>query len=134
MSRFSFSLTAAASPLAAVEITGRRVAGASLDIRGGRPVIAAHAIEPLPDDAIVPALNAANVHDHVVVARAVERVLAQIGRPKRVGLIIGDPVAKVSLIKLQQVPARAQDLEQVIRWQVRKSAPFAIEDAQVGYG
>ncbi len=26
-----------------------------------------------------------------------------------------------------------QDLEQVIRWQVRKSAPFAIEEAQLGY-
>ena len=45
--------------------------------------------------------------------------------------MLADPVAKVSLIKLQQVPDRAQDLDQVIRWQVRKSAPFALEEAQL---
>jgi hypothetical protein len=133
MSPFSFSLSAAPAPMAAIEITGSRVAGVSLDERGGRPVVTAHAVESLPDQALVPALNAANVRDHSAVASAVSRVLEEIGRPRRVGLIVGDPVAKVSLVRLQQVPARTQDLEQVIRWQVRKTAPFAIEDAQVGY-
>jgi len=133
MSRLSFSLSGSSSPLTAIEIGARRVTGVSLDHRGGRPVITAHAVEPLPDDAVVPSLTASNVRDHAVVARAVERVLEQIGRPRRVGLVVGDPAGKVSLVRLQQVPTRPQDLEQVIRWQVRKSAPFAIEDAQVGY-
>jgi len=31
------------------------------------------------------------------------------------------------------VPARAHDLAQMIRWQVRKAAPFRIEDAQVAH-
>jgi len=133
MSRFSLSLTAASAPSAAIEITGSRVAGVTVEERGGRPVVASHVIEPLPDDAVVPALNAANLRDRAAVAGAVARVLEQLGRPKRIGLVVGDPVAKVSLVRLQQVPARQQDLEQVIRWQVRKSAPFAIEEAQVGY-
>jgi Tfp pilus assembly PilM family ATPase len=133
MSRLSFSLTAASAPLAAVEITAGRVAGVSLEERGGRHVIAAHVIEPLPDEAVVPALNTANVRDRAAVSGALGRVLEQLGRPRRIGLIVGDPVVKVSLVKLQQVPSRAQDLEQVIRWQVRKSAPFAIEEAQIGY-
>ena len=47
--------------------------------------------------------------------------------------MIPDPVAKVSLVKFQQVPAKAQELDQLIRWQVRKAAPFAIEEAQVSY-
>jgi Tfp pilus assembly PilM family ATPase len=133
MSRLSLSLTAGSTPLAAVEITASRVAGVSIEERGGRPVIASHVIEPLPDEAIVPTLNAANIRDGAAVAGALGRVLEKIGRPRRIGLIIGDPVVKVSLVKLQQVPTRAQDLDQVIRWQVRKSAPFAIEDAQIGY-
>jgi Tfp pilus assembly PilM family ATPase len=119
--------------MAAVEITAGRVAGVSIEERAGRFVIAAHVTEPLPDEAVVPALNAANIRDRAAVAGALARVLEQIGRPRRIGLILGDPVVKVSLVKLQQVPARAQDLEQVIRWQVRKSAPFAIEEAQIGY-
>jgi Tfp pilus assembly PilM family ATPase len=31
------------------------------------------------------------------------------------------------------VPAKAQDLDQLVRWQVRKTAPFPIEEAQVSY-
>ncbi len=133
MSRFSFSLDQAAAPTAAIGILGGRVAGVVVEDRGGRPVVAAHAVEALPDQALVPALTSLNVRDRAAVSGAVGRVLERLGRPRRIGLVLADPVAKVSLLRLQQVPARAQDLDQVIRWQVRKSAPFAIEDAQVSY-
>jgi Tfp pilus assembly PilM family ATPase len=119
--------------MAALDLSGSRVAGVRVEMRAGRPVIAAHAVEPLPPGALVPALNAANVHDRAVVSAAVGRVLQEIGRPRRVGVVVSDPVAKVSLVRLEQVPSRAQDLDQVIRWQVRKTAPFPIDDAQVGY-
>jgi hypothetical protein len=95
-------------------------------------VVSAHATELLPEQALVPALNAVNVRDRVTVSAALDRVLERLGRPKRIGLVLADPVAKVSLVKLQQVPARAQDLDQVIRWQVKKTAPFSIDD-EVGY-
>jgi type IV pilus assembly protein PilM len=134
MSRFSFSLADAPAPTAAVEITSGRVSGVRLDDRGGRPVVVAHASEVLDDTAVVPSLTATNVRDRGAVAGALTRVLDQIGRPSRIGLVLGDPVAKVSIVRLQQVPSRAADLEQVIRWQVRKSAPFPLEEAQVGYG
>ena len=133
MSRFSLSLNDAPAPQAAVEITAERVTGISLEERGGRAVIAAHATEVLPEHALVPSLTALNVRDRSAVGLAVGRVLEGIGRPRRIGLVVGDPVAKVSLVRLQQVPTRWPELEQVIRWQVRKSAPFAIEDAQVGF-
>lgn len=133
MSRFSFSLTEAPTPLAAVEIAGHRIAGVVLDTRGGRMVVSAHAMEPLPEQVVVPSLTAANVRDRAVAAAALERVLERLGRPRRVGLVVADPVVKVSLVKLQQVPVRPQDLDQVIRWQVRKSAPFPIEEAQISH-
>ena len=40
-----------------------------------------------------------------------------------------DTVAKVSLLKLEKVPAKAADLQEIVRWQVRKTAPFPIEQA-----
>ncbi len=112
---------------------GTRVSGVVVEERDGRPVVLAHAIEALPEQAVVPSLTTANVRDRLAVTAALGRVLDRLGRPKRIGLILADPVAKVSLVKLQQVPSRTQDLEQVIRWQVKKSAPFSIDDAQVGY-
>jgi Tfp pilus assembly PilM family ATPase len=64
---------------------------------------------------------------------ALGRVLDQVGRPRRVGLVLPDLVAKVSLVRFEQVPVRASDLDQLVRWQVRKTAPFPIEEAQVSF-
>ncbi len=36
-------------------------------------------------------------------------------------------------MRFDQVPARRDDLDQLVRWQVRKSAPFPIDDACVTY-
>jgi len=127
------SLRNAPPPPVAVEITAQRVSAASLELRAGRPVVTAHGVEPLPPGALVPSLTAANTHDRTAVLTALGRVLERVGRPRRIGLIVPDPIAKVSLVRFEKVPARAQDLDQLIRWQVRKAAPFAIEEGQVSY-
>jgi Tfp pilus assembly PilM family ATPase len=57
--------------------------------------------------------------------------MERIGRPRRIGLVIPDVVAKVSILKFAQVPPRAQDLDQLIRWQLKKTTPFPAEDAQL---
>jgi Tfp pilus assembly PilM family ATPase len=128
-----FSLESAAPPGVAVELAARHVSAASLETRGGRPAIAAHAAEPLPEGALVPGLVALNIRDRASVAAALGRVLERVGRPRRVGLIVPDPAAKVSLVRFEHVPARAQDLDQIVRWQVRKAAPFPLEDAQISF-
>ena len=133
MSRWSFDLSDVPPPEAAVEIGAERVAAAAVERRGGHAVVRAYAIEPLPEGAVVPSLTGSNIRDRGVVAAAVGRTLEHLGRPRRVGLVVADPVAKVSLVRFEQVPARPQDLAQLIRWQVRKAAPFPIEDAQVSF-
>src|SRR5688572_4873678 len=133
MSRWSFNLTDAPPPDAAIEVASRHVAAAAVARRGGRPVISAYAVEPLPEGAVVPSLTALNIHQRAPVEAAVARALEGVGRPRRVGLVVPDAVAKVSLVRFEQVPARAQDLAQLIRWQVRKAAPFPLEEAQVTF-
>jgi hypothetical protein len=131
MSAFSFQ--DAAAPTTAVEIAAHRVSAATIASKRGRAIVTAHASETVPEGALVPSLTAANVTDRRALAGILNRVLDKVGRPKRVGLIVPDPIAKVSLLKFQQVPSRAHDLDQLIRWQVKKAAPFAIEDAQLTY-
>jgi type IV pilus assembly protein PilM len=121
------------APAAAVEMAASRVSAASLEWRGGQAVVSAHASEPLSDGALVPSLTGANVHDRPAVLGALARVLERIGRPRRIGLVVPDVVARVSLVRFEQVPPRTADLDQLVRWQVRKTAPFPIEDAQVSY-
>jgi Tfp pilus assembly PilM family ATPase len=132
MSRL-FSLSDADSPNVAVEIAAGRVSAAQLERRGGKAVVAAHTLEPLPAGALVPSFTGANALDKSSVMTALNRVLERVGRPRRVALVVPDAVGKVSLVKLEKVPARTADLDQVIRWQVRKSAPFPIDEAQVSY-
>jgi len=127
------SLRESAAPDVAVELAANHVSAARLEWRGGEAVVAMHAWEALPPGALVPSFTAANIHDGPAVLAALESVLERVGRPRRIGLILPDLVAKVSLVRFEQVPAKVQELDQLVRWQVRKTAPFAIEEAQVSY-
>jgi Tfp pilus assembly PilM family ATPase len=119
-------------PDVAIAIDRAHVGGARVSWRGGEAVVVAHASESLPSGAVVPSLAALNIPDVPIVARAIESVLTQMGAsPSRVALVVPDIVAKVSLLKLDKVPSKANDLQEVVRWQVRKSAPFPIEQAIV---
>jgi type IV pilus assembly protein PilM len=117
-----------------VEITASRVVGVALAEQGGSRVVTAHATEPLDGSVAVPALNASNILDERALVGILDSVLEKLGqRTRRIALVLPDSVAKVSLIRFEKVPAKAQDLEQLMRWQVRKSAPFRIEDAQISW-
>lgn len=133
-SRGRTSWFASPPPAVALEIAAGRVAGVAIAPQGTGFVVAAHAAEPLDPAVAAPALNAANVHDERGLAAVIGSVLGQLGhRARKIALVLPDSIAKVSLLRFEKVPARAQDLEQLIRWQVRKAAPFRIEDAQVSW-
>ena len=117
-------------PVVAVDITSTRVA--AIRLGGGRPApIVAHASEMLPPGVVVPALAAPNIVESAPVAAAVARALDAIGRSRHVALVLPDSAAKVSLVRFEQSPPRGRDLEAMLRWQVRKSVPFRVEDAQI---
>ena len=127
-------LFAAAPPPAAVEITSRRVSAVALAVRGTVRTVSGHAVEPLPPGVVTPALNAVNVHDPAGLSAALKAVAERLSpRPRRIALILPDTIAKVSLLRFEKVPAKTQELDQLIRWQMRKAAPFRVEDAQVSW-
>jgi len=121
-------------PAAALEISARRVTLAVVADQGGSRVLSGYAHEALPDGAVEPALNSPNVHDPAALSAAIRSVLDRVTpRPKRIALVLPDIVGKLSLLRFEKIPPKPQDLEQLIRWQVRKAAPFKIEDAQVAW-
>jgi Tfp pilus assembly PilM family ATPase len=120
-------------PSVGIEIAAERVTAVSLAKDGGGWVIAAHGTERLAPGVVTPALNAINVHDRRALAAALRSAFDKLGtRPRRVALVIPDNAAKLSLLRFEKVPA-ASDLDQLIRWQVRKAAPFKAEDAQISW-
>ena len=121
-------------PAAAVEINPRRVTAAVIANQGGTRVLTSYAGEPLPAGAVEATLNGPNIHDAAALTTAIRTVLDSLSsRPKRIALVLPDTVGKLSLVRFEKVPAKVQDLDQLIRWQVRKAAPFKIDDAQVSW-
>ena len=120
-------------PPAAVEISSRRVNAVGLSSHGGSRTLTGQSSEPLPPGLVTPALNAVNVHDVAALGAAVRAAIDRLTpRPRRVALILPDTVVKVSMLRFEKLP-KGQDLEQLVRWQIRKSVPFRIDDAQVSW-
>jgi len=121
-------------PPVGVEIASDRVTAVMLGRQAGAGwIVSAYGTERLAPGVVTPALNAVNVHDRRALSAALRSAFDKAGaRPRRVALVIPDSAAKISLLRFEKVPAPA-DLEQLIRWQVRKAAPFKPEEAQVSW-
>jgi type IV pilus assembly protein PilM len=120
-------------PSVGVEIASDRVTAVSLAKQASGWIVAAHATERIAPGVVTPALNAVNVHDARALAAAMRSVFDKLGaRPRRVALVIPDTAAKISLLRFEKVPDAA-DLDQLIRWQMRKAAPFKPEEAQISW-
>lgn len=120
-------------PSVAIEVAARRVT--VVEVGAGAGVVTAYAGEGLPEGAVMPALAGVNVVDPDLVRAAIKRALERAGltATRRAALVVPDSVARVSLLSFDQLPPRAQDLEQLVTWQLRKSAPFPIEEATVSH-
>ena len=124
----------ASPPTTAIEIASRRVTVVEIGRSGNVPAVLAFATEPIPEGAITPALTGTNIVQPEVVSGALRVALARAGllSRRRAALLVPDSVARVSMLNFEQIPAKATDLEQLLRWQLKKATPFPIEEAQVG--
>jgi Tfp pilus assembly PilM family ATPase len=117
----------------AIEVASRRVTVLTVGRASGETAVTAHSTELLPPGAVTPALIGPNIATTSVVAEALKRALDRAGLrgERRAALIVPDAIARVSLLTFQEVPAKASDLDQLVRWQMKKSTPFPLEEAQV---
>jgi type IV pilus assembly protein PilM len=127
-------LLASPPPPVAVEVAASHVTVLALAESGREATIAGYAVEPLTPGVVTAALNAPNVTDEAALGAAVKSAIQKVApRTRRIAVVLPDTVAKVSLIRFEKVPAKIQDLDQLIRWQVRKTAPFRVEDSQLSW-
>jgi Tfp pilus assembly PilM family ATPase len=120
-------------PAAAIEIAAGRITVAQVSLAAGAPAISAYASELVGSDTIKPGLIGRNIADASAVVDALGRVLQRAGLAgvRRAALIVPDSIARVSLLPFEQIPHKPGELDQLIRWQLRKSTPFPLEEARV---
>jgi Tfp pilus assembly PilM family ATPase len=121
----------ASPPSVAIEIAARRLTVVEI----GGSTITAYASEVLPPEAVVPALAGVNIPKTDVVADALRVALDRAGlrAPRRAALLVPDTIARVSLVRFEQLPSRGTELDKLLRWQLKKSTPFPIDDAQISH-
>jgi type IV pilus assembly protein PilM len=122
----------AARPPLACEIAADRVlAGRSAD--AGRMVEVCSTSELAPG-ALVPDLVEPNLRNGSAVRQAIESALGGIaGRSRDVIGILPDTVVRVVLLDFETLPSKREEAEAVVRFRLKKSLPFNLDDARISY-
>jgi type IV pilus assembly protein PilM len=118
-------------PVVACEINRRAIAVVRLDSRNPA-LVDRFAVTPLPEGLVSPSLirpNIASVADFVTELKAAF-AKAEI-KTARISLALPDASAKVSLHPLDTLPGNENEKQQLLRWKLKKTVPFNIDEAHV---
>jgi Tfp pilus assembly PilM family ATPase len=125
-------LDAAPHPDAVFEISTQHVA--AVVWRDGRLSADGLAWETLPAGAVAPSAVELNLADPSAVSAAVERVVNRLRvRGHSVALLLPDPAVRVFLLPFESFPRNAEEAVPLLRWRLKKSVPFDVEDTNICY-
>ena len=128
----SVTSKSARRPTLACEIAADRVlAGRAAD--AGRIVEVSSAQELAPG-MVVPDLMESNLRDRSAVRRAIASTLGDLsGKSRDVIAILPDTAVRVVLLDFETLPAKRDEAEAVVRFRLKKSLPFDLDEARVSY-
>lgn len=123
-------------PMAAVEVRARSIGALRLVKERDRLALAAAASLELPDGALRLSMTEPNIMDQAAFDRTLRGVLVRAGilGGARVALVLPDPVARISLVAAGEAQGRrAADVEELIRFRLKKSLPFDVREARIAF-
>ena len=122
-------------PKLAIELESKSLALVRLKAkRRGRPEIEGFHVQPL-EAQDVPATIFEQSHDEPSrLGETLRGVFEKVGiRPGKISLVLPDNLAKLSLLALPERPPSRKQLEELIRYKIRRGVPFKIADATMSY-
>jgi type IV pilus assembly protein PilM len=118
-------------PASACDMSRRTIALVRLDSKNPA-LVDRFAVMPLPAGLLVPSLVRPNITSMPDFQAALKGALARAEiRPARISLAIPDASAKVALHSLDMLPGNEDERHQLLRWKLKKTVPFNIEEAHV---
>ncbi len=122
-------------PPVAVEVEGDSLVLVRLRTKGrGKPVLEAHKVAALAGAAGSPTLFRPVLGAGDEITRALKDLFVQTGtKPGKISVVLPDNVAKINLLNLPERPASRRQLEELIRFKLRRSIPFRMDDAVLSY-
>jgi type IV pilus assembly protein PilM len=129
--RVPIGIAAGGRPAAACEISPEGVVAAATAAAGQAPTYAAEGLLPLT---VTPGLTEGNVIDPHAVSMAIRTALGQVSpRTKSVTVVVPDSAVRVFVLDFDTLPTRADEAVPVLRFRLRKSVPFDVEQAGISY-
>jgi type IV pilus assembly protein PilM len=123
-------LDAIPHPEVVCEIARGRVAA----VRWGPRKLEGFAHAPLDVDLVTPSPVQPNVAKPEPLAAALRGVLEQVrGRRREAALLVPDAVVRVFILPFQEFPRRAAEALPLLRWRLKKSIPFDVEETVVSW-
>jgi len=118
-------------PLVACEINRRAIAIVRLDSRNPA-LVDRFSVTPLGEGLVSPSLIRPNIADLPEFVAALKSAFAKAEiKTTRISLALPDASAKVSLHPLETLPANENEKQQLLRWKLKKTVPFNIDEAHV---
>lgn len=100
--------------------------------RRGRPLLEAFRVQEAPEHAVGTTIFRPNLGSVDEIAQQLRELFTRSGtKPGRVSLILPDNLAKVSIVTLPERPASRKALREMLRFKLRRSVPFRLEDAAI---
>jgi type IV pilus assembly protein PilM len=119
-------------PSLVVEIAPDHVAAARWGSVRGR--LDSGAVEAVPAGAVTPSPVEPNITERDAVSSALRRVLSRVPlRGTPLALLVPDPVVRVFLLPFETLPRRREEALQLLRWRLKKSVPFDMDEAVVSW-
>jgi type IV pilus assembly protein PilM len=119
-------------PRVACEISADRMVAVRA-AEGGKNLEAA-ATAAVPAGLLTPGLQQANIPDRAKLVPALRDSLAAVaGRTRDICLIIPDATTRVMLLDFETLPEKHEDAEAVVRFRLKKSLPFDVEQSSVSF-
>lgn len=119
-------------PPLVVEIASDHVAAARWGKRHGH--LEAAAVEPLPLGSVMPSTIETNVAQPDAVRAALRRVFSRVPPGHApIALLVPDFVVRVFILPFDNLPRRADEARSLLRWRLKKSVPFDVEETVVSW-
>ena len=92
------------------------------------------AITPLPSGLVNPSLSQPNISSPEDLTTVVKSILAKTEiKTGRISLAVPDSSVKVAIHQLDKLPGSENEKQQLLRWRLKKTTPFNVEDAHLSY-
>jgi len=122
-------------PLVAVELREDAVVTVRLTRQRGQYHLAGYGHRALREGIFAPGLMRTQLDDPTAFVRAVVESLQLAGATgsARISLAVPDTIARVFVVDLEELPAAWSQAAEMIRWRIKKSIPFRVEDSRLSW-